>query len=356
MKLMLTGGHITPAIAVIDECIKKNIEVILVGRSYSYKRTIETMESKLLNLRNVSHIHLEAGRFSRTATIPSLIHFIKIPVGFIQSFFIVKKAKPDLVLTFGGYIAFPIAVSSWLLGIPVYLHEQVIIPGITNRVLSKICKKIFISFPESQTFFPKGKTVLTGNPIRNSMVEIKKVQKFEMIKKPLIYVTGGSLGSHAINVHIEHILPQLLEHFTVIHQTGNTPPYCDYDRLKIIDIPDYFVYDHINEDELSYIFQKADVIIGRSGANTVNELIFTKSPSVLIPLPYSGFGEQVKQAELLEKVGCSEIFDQEKESTELFQKIKHVYENKSEYIKAFSKLERYTIRNSAHIILSEMGL
>ena len=356
MKLLMTGGHITPAIAVIDECIKQNIAVILVGRTYAYKREIETMEAKLVKARNINHIHLDAGRFSRTFSYTSLLHFIKIPQGFIRSLFIVAKIKPDIILTFGGYIALPIAIAGWILRIPVYLHEQVIVPGLTNRIIARICKKIFISFPESAQYFPTKKTVISGNPIRQSMFSHSTVKEFEHIKKPILYITGGSLGSHAINMHIEKIVPKLLQQFVVIHQTGNIPPYNDYERLLKLQLPDYYIYEHILEEQISYIFGKADVIVSRSGANTIFELIVTKTPAVLIPLPNSGYGEQFYQAKLLEKAGCAEIFMQHEQSEQLYHRILQVYKEKEKYQNNFMQLQKYYKKDSTQIILSEMGL
>jgi len=159
MKILLTGGHITPALAVADECSARGIEIAIVGRAHSYKVGSETMESKLIKSRNIKLIHLDAGRFSRNFSIQSLVHLLKIPTGFINALGIVKKEHPSSILSFGGYLGLPIAVAGWILRIPVYTHEQVMVPGVTNRIISHFAKQVFISFRESAGYFPKNKTL-----------------------------------------------------------------------------------------------------------------------------------------------------------------------------------------------------
>ena len=149
MKILLTGGHLTPALAVIDELKSeqyKNIQVVFVGRKDP------PLEFEEVSKRTIPFIHLDAGRMSRFISVESIKGLFKAPFGFIQAFQIVKKEKPDRILTFGSYIGLPIALAGFFLHIPLYAHEQTIHPGLANRIISRFAKKIYISFPESKIF------------------------------------------------------------------------------------------------------------------------------------------------------------------------------------------------------------
>lgn len=345
MKLLITGGHITPALAVVDECRQRDVDIVFVGRAYSYDKSVKTMEAKMIDKRGLPFLHLEAGRLSRNLNLQSLKHLITIPLGFVNSYAVLKKEKPDKILTFGGYIGLPIAVAGWLQGIPVFIHEQVMCPGITSRIISKFAKQVFISFKESAIFFSPNKTILTGNPLRKS-IHVKSRLKFK-VNKPVLYVTGGSLGAHELNVHIESILPELVKHFVVIHQTGNVKEFGDFERLSSIKYDNYHIYDHILEQEIGSIFQSADIVVSRSGANTVFELMALRKLSVLVPLPYSGFNEQELQAKLLENNGVAKVFNQSQSSQKLLETIMSVYKNRVEMSKNFAKLKDFVIKDSS---------
>ncbi len=362
-KIIITGGHVTPALAVIDLIEDKypDTKIVFVGRKYNNnKERTESFEYKEIQRRSIRFYHLVTGRLTRSVSLRTLQDLIAIPFGFIRAWQILRKEKPELVLSFGGYLAFPIAaVGSWM-NIPVYTHEQTVHPGLANQKIAGLADKVFISFPESARFFPKSKTVLTGNPVRKSIFSTK-AQISTPPQIPCIYVTGGSLGAHAINVHIEHILPELLTFCSVIHQTGNLHEYNDYERLKAVreSLPEtlksrYSVRTHIGDDEIGALLHKADVVVSRSGANTFFELVALKKPAVLIPLPLAAFDEQRKHAGILKTVGAAEIFEQDGKSEELLSLIRKVLLEKKHYERAYQKLERTYSSEAAQRIVEEI--
>lgn len=362
MKILITGGHITPALAVADKLLQHtDIELVFVGRKYSTEGEDVSMEFKELNRRNVHFIHLSTGRLTRIASVKSLLNLLKIIPGVINSFRILQQEKPNLVLSFGGYIALPVSIAAYLRGIPVYTHEQTISPGLTNKLIAYFCKKIFISFDETKHNFKGRKTVLTGNPVRESIYKVIK-KSFDLERElPVIYITGGSLGAHSINTHIETILQPLLEKYIVVHQVGNVKEYDDLSRLETLSktFPDllqnrYCVVEHIMEDELGYILQKADLVIGRSGANTFFELLSLEKPAIFIPLPWSANGEQQKHAEIFENAGCGKIFYQNEGSQALLKMINDIVENKEQYKKNFHKLKKLYKDNAAEEIVRHL--
>ncbi len=361
----MTGGHVTPALAVIDDLQKMHPEanIIFVGRKFNNNREQSlSFEYQEVTRRNIPFFHLRTGRLTRSFSCESVMNVLSIPLGFFFAYRLLISQKPDVVLSFGGYLALPIAmVANWL-GIPVYTHEQTIHPGVANQQIARIAKRIFISFPESSVFFPKDKVVLTGNPIRKSIFKQKSIPGIPAEPQlPCIYVTGGSLGAHALNIHIEHIIEKLVQSYIVIHQTGNVQEFKDYERLCQLrsrlpqEVQDrYMLKTHVSDEEVGYIFEKASLVISRSGANTFFELIALEKPAILVPLPLAAFDEQMKQARILKKAGAAELFNQNGDSDELFRLIQKVMSQRDTYAKSFGTLKKNYIRDASQRIIEEL--
>lgn len=354
MKILITGGHITTALAVLDELQKHtDIDIVVVGRKYAVDyETTESFEYKTLKEKNIRFVHLPAGRLTRLFSLYSVVSFLKFPIGFVRSFIILKQEKPDYVLSFGGYIALPIALVAYALGIPVFTHEQTMRPGSTNKFIGRFAKKVFISFQDASTHFPKHKTILTGNPVRSCILDVKNKPQ----TRPVVLVMGGSLGSHSINLHIEKIIHELAKTCLVIHQTGNIAQYGDFARLKQKESEYYRVYEHFDDKQLVTFYAQSTVVVARSGANTVSELIMLKKPSVLIPLPWSANGEQQAQAEFMHEKGVSEIFDQKQDSSVLLDIIQTVLSQEATYQNNFAQLkdQKEIIAHSASLIVDQV--
>lgn len=360
MKILITGGHITPALAVIEELEKKkNVKVVVVGRKYAFDREkVFSFEYLILKKKKIRFLELKTGRFTRIFSLKSFLSVFKFPVGVYQAFKILLQEKPDIVLSFGGYLALPIGLCAFFLKIPLFTHEQTLVAGFTNRLISVFSKKVFISFPQTKKFFPPKKTIYTGNPIRS--VVFRKIKKPFKIKKnrPIIYITGGSLGSHSINLLVETILKKLLEEFIVIHQIGDTLTYQDFERLSLIKNKYYFPRKHFLDEEIGWVYSLADLVIGRAGANTVFELIALKKPAILIPLPWSAGKEQIVHAQFLKKFQVAEVLYQtdniQKDSQRLYSLIKKMIKNISFYKKNYKVLAKYHKPNASSKIISKI--
>ncbi len=352
MKILITGGHISPAVALIKELKKnKKNEIIFVGRAHIQEKELEvSYEYSIIEKQGIPFIHLTTGKLARSVSVQSFLQIIKVLYGLIQSFNILREHKPNVIMSFGGYIGFPICIAGFLLRKKVYIHEQTIRPGISNKIIAKYAKKIFISFPESEVYFPKRKTIITGNIIREDVFKVYPTAFTHSEHRPLLYITGGSIGSHSINIHIEKILEDVLKTFSVIHQTGNIAEYDDYSRLSKIQNPHYTVRPHIYDEEIGWVYKHADVIVSRSGANTICELIALRKPAVLIPLPWSANGEQDEHAKILESAGAVKVFHQNGESKDLLKNILDVYEYRETLKKRYDVLEHYINKDAAQII------
>lgn len=364
MKILITGGHLAPALALIDEIkkTKPKTEIIFVGRKYpiSGEKTL-SLEYKEIEKRKIKFINFETGRLTRVISLKSFINFLKIFPGFFNAFFIVKEYKSDVVLSFGGYLALPIVFWAYFFKSKIFTHEQTINPGLANKIIGFFAKKIFISFEKTKKFFPEKKVVLTGNPVRQSVFQIKNRPFIIKEKLPVIYITGGSLGSHSINEHIKKIINKLLNNFIVIHQTGDTKEYHDYEDLLGLKnkLPEklskrYFLAKHFLEDEIGYVYSLADLVISRAGANTFFELLSLEKPVIFIPLPWSAGKEQQYHAEIFAKAGCGEIFHQIETSEKLLRIIEKMIKNLNFYKNNFKKLKYLYHQNATQTIIKEI--
>lgn len=366
MKLLITGGHPAPALACIDSFrkadISKTLAITYVGKKYISDRKEESFEYKEIMQRDLPFVEINPGRFTRVWSVRSLMNLLKIPFGIFEGLSVISKVRPDAVLSFGGYIAVPVTIAAFLKGIPVYTHEQAIHPGLANRFIARFAKKVFTSFRDSGSFIPYAHVIYAGNPVREQIFKVNdQLQKKLPQKHPVIFVTGGSLGSHSINVLIEQILPELLSSYSVIHQTGNVQEYNDFARLTELRqklSPDlaanYYVVPHISGEDIGTMLSVADLVIGRAGANTFFDLLYLKKPALFIPLPWAAYNEQFRHAELFKKEGAGEIFDQYHSSSELLELIRKMITDLDEYKKHFNTFDTMTHEKAVAILYKEI--
>ena len=296
-------------------------------------------EYKEISSRTIPFEPIVAGRVQRTLTLYTFISYLKIPVGFIQSIFLFLKYRPDGVVSFGGYLAIPVVLAASLFRVPVITHEQTTKPGLANRVIARIAKKVCVSWPGTETFFGE-KAVLTGNPMRKDFF-LDTEQAVVQTTLPIIYITGGSLGSHKINKAAKDIIENLVQTYTVVHQSGDSTLTTDYEDLQNIKnnlskefSSRYIVQPHLTAPEAAWLYKHSTLVVSRSGANTISELAYIGTPSILVPLKIAGENEQYHNALLLKKIGIAEILMEEDLSGEaLFKLITSMVQ----HIHAYSK-------------------
>lgn len=346
MKILIAaggGGHFAPILALLEE-LPKDVKVLIVGRKYSLEGDQAlSLEYITAQKHGIAFQSITTGRLQRKVTKHTFSSFFKLPVGFFQAYIIVKQFAPDIVFSSGGYVSLPVVFAASFCGIPVVLHEQTLGAGLANKIAARFASKICISWKTSQQYFPKHKTVLTGNPVRKAFFTKDSSQQtiFASIPKTrkIIYVTGGSLGSHAINVLIEGCLPQLLKQYTVIHQTGDAKEFGDFDRLAYIRASfdealqkHYIVTKFVDPQEVSVLMSHADLVVARSGMSTITELLYLGKPALLIPLPFSQKNEQRKNAAFFKETGLGDWVEQKSLTpTLLFSKIQDMVEHIATY-------------------------
>jgi len=328
-KYIIIGGHLTPAIAILEELQKKGENTITwVGRKYTqtFSKSISAEYKIVSKFENIKFIHLSGGKIWRRWTINTffkgIINLLLIPYGFIQAFFIILQYKPDVIISFGGYVALPMAIIGKLLKKKVVTHEQTLVSGLANKLIAKVADKIFISWQQSSQNYPKSKTIFTGNPVSKNLFFVNSnIINFDNAL-PILYITGGNQGSNHINKRIIPVLHKLLKTFNIVHQTGNSTLTQDYEwalsKKKILakKIQNrYIVKDYIYQNEIGEVFNKADLVLSRAGANTCVDLLCLNKRAILIPIPWSYDDEQTKNAKLLENIGLAKVHIQDDSMT-----------------------------------------
>lgn len=358
MKIVLIGGHLSPALSVL-ESLPKDAEVLFIGRKYGLEGdNALSLEYTTITSLNIPFVALNTGRLQRKLTRYTIASFLKLPSGFIRSFLTLVKFRPDVVVGFGGYVSIPVVICAFALRIPVVLHEQTMEAGFANRFLARFATKICISWNASRKYFPKEKTVFTGNPIRQ--MANGKWQMANKEKLPLVYITGGSLGSHFINLLVKGCIRNLLEKYIVIHQAGDAKEFGDFERLNTLknglpnEIKDRYVLQKFIEPKMvGLVLTNANLVVSRSGMNIITELLHFEKPSLLIPLPFSQNNEQLKNAKFLEKLGLGKVLQQnELDSKKLYQAITLMFHNINNYKILRDEGENLPRKDAARNIIS----
>ncbi|MEO8581054.1 MAG: glycosyltransferase [Patescibacteria group bacterium] len=367
ITVLLSGGHLTPALALIDQAIvdKKDFRFIFLGRKYSQEMSKQiSQEQAEVEKRKVQFIETQAPKFHKTYWWRNIIELRKIPRALIIAWKTVSRTKPDIFLSFGGYLAFPIALVCRIRQIKVITHEQTVTKGLANQILSLLSDRIAVSHTSSLNLFPRHKSVLTGNPIRPSVL-VKKADAPSWVDsyttKPVLYITGGNQGSEILNRVVEQTLQTLTAQWYVIHQCGNPSKTFNYNERLVTAqklLPknlqrSYVVRNWIAEKELAWIYLHATAAVSRSGANTIQELTLHQLPAVLIPIPFSHNNEQQKNAEIMSNAKSAILLHQKDLTPDTFlSALNSIKQKNVQMSKNAEKLKSKMILNGAENLLS----
>lgn len=323
-KILISGGHLTPALAVIDQARKEHRDdkFLFLGREFSQEGASQlSHEREEVEKRDVEFIPTTAPKFHKTFWWNNFSESGKWLPALQTAWKVVSDYKPNVFLSFGGYLAFPIALVCRIRNVPVITHEQTSSAGLANQAIAGLSAKIAISDQATQEQFPSHKTVLTGNPVRPRVMRKVAARPEWLPKKisqPILYITGGNQGSEILNRVVGETLEELTNKWFVIHQCGNPNSQTNYEQAlqaQAQNLPEklqknYIIRTWIEEKELTWVYANARLSVSRSGANTLHELIYHEVPAVLIPLPFSRDDEQLKNAQVLEAAGSAMILEQ----------------------------------------------
>lgn len=333
-RIVLTGGgtagHVTPNIALLPKLRELGYDIHYIG---SY----EGIEKKLIEDVNVPYYGIASGKLRRYFDPKNFSDPFRVLKGYGEARKILKKLKPDVVFSKGGFVAVPVVLAAKHLHIPVIIHESDMTPGLANKISLSAATKVCCNFPETMGYIPEGKAVLTGSPIREELLHGNKLAALNLCgfaaNKPVILVIGGSQGSVAVNDAVRGILPELLKKYQVIHLCGKGK----LDSTKT-DMEGYIQFEYVKK-ELADLFALADVCISRAGANAICELLALRKPNLLIPLSANASrGDQILNAESFENQGFSEVLTEENlVPTIILPIIDKLYEKRADYVAAMEK-------------------
>ena len=310
-----TGGHTSAGLAVATAILERGADVHWIG-----SRTGN--EARRVPAAGIPFHAIHTGKLRRYwdwQNVPDLA--LRAPAGLVQSWRLLRRLRPTLLFATGGFVSLPPALAAHALGIAIVVHEQTSVPGLANRIVARFARRIALSFPLGGDGFPRGRVVLTGNPLRPELLGGSReaaCRRFSFDPAvPIVYITGGAQGSHKINRTVGEILPALLVDCQVIHQCGDNPDTGDRDwlaaRAEALASPlarRYALTPYVGA-ELRDVYAAADLVVGRSGAGTVNECLHLGRPGVFIPLPGTSGDEQTANARLVEDAGGGVLLSQE---------------------------------------------
>lgn len=333
-RIVLTGGgtagHVTPNIALIPQLKKEGWDIHYIG-------THTGIEKRLIEPLKIPYYGISSGKLRRYMDIKNFTDPFRVLKGSGEAIALLKKLKPTVVFSKGGFVTVPIVLAGWVHKIPVIIHESDITPGLANRISIPFSTQVCANFPETLEHLPKKKRVLTGTPIRQELFQGdpeqgRKLCSFDN-KKPVLLMMGGSLGSVKINHCLREALSELLPFFQIVHLCGkgNVDPslagqkgYCQFEYVQT---------------ELPHLFAAADIILSRGGANAISELLALKKPHLLIPLSaQNSRGDQILNAQSFAKQGYSKVLQEEEMTPQRLAKdIQDVYEHRHQYMKNMKK-------------------
>jgi UDP-N-acetylglucosamine--N-acetylmuramyl-(pentapeptide) pyrophosphoryl-undecaprenol N-acetylglucosamine transferase len=246
---------------------------------------------------------------------------LRVPAGFGRAYALLGRLRPAIVVATGGFVAVPTAVAAAARRLPLLVHEQVVVPGLANRIIGRLADRVAVTFAASAGAFPRAKVVVTGNPIRPELLGGQRARAFERFgldpARPLLYITGGALGAHRVNRIVGAALPALLEVTQIVHQCGdNTYDDLAWLRGAASRLPSaltgrYRVTALVGE-ELGDLYAAASLVLGRAGAGTVTELAALGVPAILVPLPGARGDEQTANARVLADAGAAVLVPEPK--------------------------------------------
>lgn len=333
-KILLTGGgtagHVTPNLALLPYLQAEGYEVVYIGSQNGIERT-------LIEAEGIPYYGISTGKLRRYLSKENLKDMFRVVKGIGEAKRLIKKLKPDLVFSKGGFVAVPVVLGAKSNHVPVIIHESDITPGLANKIAMPSARVVCSTFPETLQYVPKGKGVHTGTPIRKELFAGDREKGLAACgfagEKPVLLMMGGSLGAVKLNQCLQEILPELLKTFDVIHLCGK-----GHLEESLKNQKGYMQFEYVSEG-LNDLFAAADFIVSRAGSNSISEFLALKKPHLLIPLSArASRGDQILNAASFAKQGFARVLDEDEMTAESMQKeIFALYENKDQYITAMEQ-------------------
>ncbi len=343
-----TGGHLFPGIAVAEAIMAERSggKVLFIG-------TDRQIDNQVLGQRPFMTASLKCQGLKGKSLSAILLALVQLPLALFKAGMILRGFKPDLVLGVGGYVTGPVVLAAKLLGIPTCIHEQNSVPGLANKMVGKFVDRIFLSIPGSEGFFPAGRALLTGNPVRREILASNDQPPEK--KGPILLVMGGSQGAHRLNVLVaaglSGVKQELPDGFLVIHQTGRQDEQLVKDQYETAGIKAE-VAPFLSD--MAAVYRRVDLVVSRAGATSLAEICVLGKPSILIPYPYAADNHQEHNAMMVaDRGGAIMRRESELESTVLVADILKIINDPEEMRRMGEKAREVSFPGAAELIVKE---
>ena len=331
-KIVLTGGgtagHVTPNIALLPYLKEAGYDVYYIGSKNG-------IEKQLIEDYKIPYTGISTGKLRRYFDVKNFTDPFRVINGFFEARRRLKELRPDVVFSKGGFVSVPVVRAAHSLKIPCIIHESDMTPGLANKLCFGAASKVCCNFPETVKSLPEGKAVLTGTPIRDELFTGDREKGLSLCgftgDKPVIMIMGGSQGAVAVNKAVRNHLDELLADFQVVHLCGK-----GHLDPALNDKKGYKQFEYVKED-LKHIFAATDLMISRSGANAICEILALQIPNILVPLSAGSRGDQVLNANSFARQGYSEVVATDDLDSQITETVKKVYENRQTYKDAMAK-------------------
>jgi UDP-N-acetylglucosamine--N-acetylmuramyl-(pentapeptide) pyrophosphoryl-undecaprenol N-acetylglucosamine transferase len=305
-RIILTGGgtagHVTPHLALVPRLLKSGYEVHYIG-------TEKGIEREIMNLPGIVYHPVQSGKLRRYYDARNFTDPFRVALGMLQAVFLIRKIRPDVCFSKGGFVSVPVVMGAWLNHVPVLCHESDLTPGLANRICARFSKRVATTFPECAAALGT-KGVLTGTPLRPALFGGSREKGLAMAgftgDKPVLLMMGGSLGAQSVNAVLRAALPRLLPSFHVLHLCGKGNL-----NAALNSTEGYWQAEYLN-DELPDALAAADLILSRAGSNALCEFQALQKPMLLVPYPKGASrGDQILNAESFRARGLAKVLRQE---------------------------------------------
>ncbi|MBR6525682.1 MAG: undecaprenyldiphospho-muramoylpentapeptide beta-N-acetylglucosaminyltransferase [Clostridia bacterium] len=306
-RIVLTGGgsagHVTPHLAIMPHLLEKGYDVHYIG-------TKDGIEKRMVaDLPGITYHEVKSGKLRRYFDWKNFTDPFRVIAGAAESVMLMRKLKPDVCFSKGGFVSVPVVYGAWCAKVPTLCHESDLTPGLANKICSKFAKKVATTFPEcAKALGEKG--IMTGTPLRENLFSGSREAGLRICgldgSKPVLCMMGGSLGAQSVNKALREALPELLPHMDIVHLTGKG----NMDE-SLKDTKGYVQFEFLSDD-LPHIMALADFILSRAGSNALCEFQALKKPMLLVPYPKGASrGDQILNAESYRARGLAHVLLQE---------------------------------------------
>ncbi|WP_270671552.1 undecaprenyldiphospho-muramoylpentapeptide beta-N-acetylglucosaminyltransferase [Staphylococcus hominis] len=351
-KIAFTGGgtvgHVSVNLSLIPTALEKGHQVFYIGSKNGIER--EMIESQLSNIK---YYPISSGKLRRYLSFENAKDVFKVLKGILDARRVLKKEKPDLLFSKGGFVSVPVVIAARSLNIPTIIHESDLTPGLANKISLKFSKKIYTTFEDTLKYLPKDKADFVGATIREDLKEGNQQKGYEITgfdsDKKVLLVMGGSLGSKKLNDIIRENLEALLHDYQIIHLTGHGLVDESYKQKG------YIQYEFVKE-ELTHLLSITDTVVSRAGSNAIYEFLTLRIPMLLIPLGLDqSRGDQIDNAKYFESKGYGKMIPEDQLTQfKLLEQLKQIESHRNDMTHQMeSYKESYTKEDLFNKILND---